>query len=45
LERRYKELLAALKRMDDGTYGIDERTGKPIDIDRLEANPAATRNI
>lgn len=45
LEQRYKEIVAALKRMDDGSYGIDERTGEPIDIDRLEANPAATRNI
>jgi RNA polymerase-binding transcription factor DksA len=44
LERRYKEILAALKRMDDGTYGV-ATNGEPIDIDRLRANPAATTNI
>lgn len=44
LERRYKEIQAALKRMDDGTYGI-ATSGEPIDIDRLRANPAATTNI
>src|SRR3989344_68786 len=45
LEKRYKEIGAALKRMDEGTYGMDENTGEPIDVERLRANPAATRNI
>jgi DnaK suppressor protein len=44
LERRYKEIQAALKRMDDGTYGVTG-SGEPIDIERLRANPAATTNI
>ena len=44
LEKRYKEIAAALKRMGDGTYGIAEN-GEPIDVDRLRANPAATKNI
>ena len=44
LEKRYKEIREALKRMDDGTYGITAG-GDPIDFDRLEANPAATTNI
>lgn len=44
LERRYKEIVAALKRMDDGTYGLTA-SGEPIDIERLRANPAATTNI
>lgn len=44
LERRYKEINAALKRMDDGTYGVTA-SGDAIDIDRLRANPAATTNI
>jgi RNA polymerase-binding transcription factor DksA len=44
LERRYKEILAALKRIEGGTYGLTE-SGEPIDVDRLRANPAATTNI
>jgi len=44
LERRYKEIVASLKRMDDGTYGITAN-GEPIDVERLRANPAATTNI
>ncbi|MFZ2886983.1 MAG: hypothetical protein WA021_04155 [Minisyncoccia bacterium] len=44
LEKRYKEIRAALKRMEGGTYGIAEN-GEAIDIDRLRANPAAMNNI
>ncbi|OGG58526.1 hypothetical protein A2765_02245 [Candidatus Kaiserbacteria bacterium RIFCSPHIGHO2_01_FULL_56_24] len=44
LEKRYKEVIAALKRMEEGTYGLTEG-GEPIDIDRLRANPAAQANI
>lgn len=44
LEKRYKEINAALKRMDAGTYGLTE-SGDEIDIDRLRANPAATTII
>lgn len=44
LEKRHKEIVAALKRMEDGTYGIAPN-GDPIDVDRLRANPAATDNI
>jgi DnaK suppressor protein len=44
LEKRYKEIQAALKRIKEGTYGIADN-GDQIDIDRLRANPAATRNI
>ena len=32
----------ALARIDDGTYGICERCGKPIGEERLLARPAAT---
>ncbi|HML76455.1 MAG TPA: TraR/DksA C4-type zinc finger protein [Anaerohalosphaeraceae bacterium] len=35
------EIIAALKRIQDGTYGICEGTGKPIPIPRLEACPWA----
>lgn len=45
LEADLSELEAALQRIDDGTYGIDEVTGEPIDPDRLRANPAARTNI
>ncbi len=45
LESRYKEIRAAIQRVADGTYGIDTETGDPIDVERLRANPAATRNI
>lgn len=45
LERRLAEVVDALKRIDAGSYGLDERTGKPIDIKRLFANPAARTNI
>ncbi len=44
LERRYKEIKAALKRMEDGTYGLTA-AGDGIDIERLRANPAATTSI
>ena len=33
---------AALKRIDEGSYGYCEETGEPIGIKRLEARPVAT---
>lgn len=46
---RYLKLIgkidAALKRIDDGTYGFCEETGEPIGIKRLEARPIATMTI
>lgn len=36
---------AALKRMEDGTYGIDEKTGEPIAVERLLVDPTATHNV
>ncbi len=45
LEAELAELQAALERIDAGTYGIDERTGEPIDPDRLDAIPAARTNV
>jgi len=32
----------ALSRIDEGTYGLSEVSGKPIPIERLEAVPYAT---
>ncbi len=33
---------AALGRLDDGTYGVCERCGRPIPAERLEVRPTAT---
>ena len=41
LEDRLNDVLAALERIGNGNYGIDEVTGEPIDPNRLAANPAA----
>jgi len=45
LENELAELQAALARVDEGTYGIDEVTGQPIDPARLDAFPTARTNI
>jgi len=37
--RELLEILAALQRIDEGTYGICERSDKPIPKKRLEAIP------
>lgn len=43
LERRYNEVKKALNKIETGEgYGICEVSGEQIEIDRLEANPAAT---
>jgi DnaK suppressor protein len=36
---------AALKRIDDGSYGYCEETGDPISLKRLDARPIATLSI
>jgi RNA polymerase-binding protein DksA len=38
---RLTEIEAALRRLDEGTYGFCERCGRPIGEGRLEARPAA----
>ncbi|MGZ4155225.1 MAG: hypothetical protein ACXVQ0_12180 [Actinomycetota bacterium] len=45
LEAELTELEAALQRVEDGTYGIDEVTGEPIAPERLEAFPTARTNV
>jgi RNA polymerase-binding transcription factor DksA len=45
LEEELAELQAALERIDKGTYGVDEVTGKPIAPERLEARPTARTNV
>lgn len=46
---RYLKLIgkidAALRRIEDGSYGYCEETGDPIGIKRLEARPIATLTI
>ncbi len=45
LEKRLSEVNDALARIAEGTYGIDEKTGEPIVVERLFANPAARTNV
>ncbi|MFZ4516369.1 MAG: hypothetical protein ACOYN3_08675 [Acidimicrobiia bacterium] len=45
LESELAEIEAALRRIDDGTYGVDEVTGEPISPERLEAVPTARTNV
>jgi RNA polymerase-binding transcription factor DksA len=39
------ELEAALRRVDDATYGICESCGGPIPLERLQARPVARRCV
>jgi RNA polymerase-binding transcription factor DksA len=45
LETQLKDVSDALARIEAGTYGHDEKTGEPIPVERLTANPAARTNI
>ncbi|MFC5069422.1 RNA polymerase-binding protein DksA [Flaviflagellibacter deserti] len=36
---------AALKRLEDGSYGFCEETGEPISLKRLDARPIATLSV
>ena len=40
--RRLRDVEAALRRMDAGSYGICEDTGDPIPYERLRSQPTAT---
>ncbi len=42
LEVRLQNVKKALKKIEDGNYGICEKCGNEIDKERLEANPAAS---
>lgn len=42
LEKRFNEVMAALERIENDTYGKCEVCQGVIEGDRLEANPAAT---
>jgi len=41
LKQQLAEVEHALKKIEEGSYGICEKTGRPIPADRLEAYPAA----
>lgn len=42
LQARHSEIKHALEKIERGTYGLCEEDGKhPIEMERLEANPAA----
>lgn len=45
LEAQYDLVLAALGRIDAGTYGVCTVSGELIEEERLRANPAATTCI
>lgn len=42
LEIRYNEINAALERIKNGAYGLCSVDKKPVEAERLMANPAAT---
>ncbi len=41
LETRFRNISRALKKIENGTYGVCEISGTPIEAERLDANPAA----
>jgi DnaK suppressor protein len=45
LEERLARIDRALKRVEDGSYGLSVRSGEPIPDERLEADPAAELTI
>ncbi|MEI6304961.1 MAG: TraR/DksA C4-type zinc finger protein [Candidatus Taylorbacteria bacterium] len=45
LDNQLIEVNSALDRIEKGTFGICEKCGKPIEKDRLEANPSARISI
>lgn len=42
LQDRMRDTERALSRLEEGTYGLCERCGKPIGAERLDALPSAT---
>lgn len=45
LEGQLKDVNDALAKMDTGTYGVCEKTGEEIPLDRLRAYPAARTKV
>jgi RNA polymerase-binding transcription factor DksA len=44
IERDLADVDAALTRLDNDTYWVDEVTGQPLSADLLAAQPTARRN-
>ena len=40
-DERLRNIERALQKIDEGTYGLSEASGKPISIERLKATPEA----
>jgi DnaK suppressor protein len=45
LEVRLRTVRRAMQRLEDGTYGVSVRSGRPIPDGRLEADPAAELTV
>jgi DnaK suppressor protein len=45
LDNQLTEVNTAIEKIEKGTYGICEKCGKPIEKERLEANPSARVSI
>jgi DnaK suppressor protein len=45
LEKQVRDIDSALKRIEDGTYGICKFTGKPIGEKRLRARPTSNSTV
>lgn len=45
VERRLQDVERALKKIDEGTYGLSDESGEPIPRGRLEAAPEALRTV
>jgi RNA polymerase-binding transcription factor DksA len=41
LETEYRDIKRAIQKIDDGTYGVCEISGEPIEENRLQAYPTA----
>jgi len=41
LELKLRDVSTALEKINNGTYGVCEKCGKPIEIERLKAAPGA----
>ncbi|OGC38715.1 hypothetical protein A3K42_00085 [candidate division WWE3 bacterium RBG_13_37_7] len=45
IDEALEQVRKALAKIEEGTYGICEKTGEPIDVARLEAYPEATTAV
>lgn len=45
LEKSLRDVNAALRRMEEGTYGICKYTGEPINKKRLQARPTSSSSV